>query len=83
MVLEVLVRQCGGVWLGGDFASKERVGGRLTASPREVQFVQKEYRVTHQNGKNLLLTEFRQVCQLVDHNCSYLLPRQDGGMSQI
>ena len=41
--MEVLVRHCGGVWLGGDFASKERVGGRLTASPREVQFVQKEY----------------------------------------
>ena len=43
MVLEVLVRHCGGVWLGGDFANKERVGGRLTAPQREVQFVQKEY----------------------------------------
>ena len=41
------------------------------------------YRVTGQDGKNLLLTEFRQFWQLVGRYRSYLLPRQDGGKFQI
>ena len=38
------------------------------------------YRVTHLLGKNLPLTWFR---QLAGRYCSCLLPRQDGGTSQI
>ena len=41
------------------------------------------YRVTGQDGKNLQLTEFQQFPQLVGCYCSYLLPRQHGGTSQI
>ena len=41
------------------------------------------YRVTSQDGKNLPLTEFRQFWQLVVRYCSYLLPRQYGGIFQI
>ena len=41
------------------------------------------YWVTHLIGENLLLTRFRQFRQLVGRYCSYLLPRQYGGTSQI
>ena len=41
------------------------------------------YRVTHQNGYNLPLTLFQLLRQLLGRYCSYLLPRQDGGTSQI
>ena len=41
------------------------------------------YMVTHLNGKNLLLTEFRQFWQLAARNCSYLLLRHDDGTFQI
>ena len=41
------------------------------------------YRVTHQDGKNFLLALFRQFLQLGVRHCSYLLPRQDGGTSQM
>ena len=41
------------------------------------------YRVIHMLGKNLLLTWFRHFWKLVCRYCSYLLPRQDGGTSQI
>ena len=40
------------------------------------------YRVTILVGENFLLTSCRQHRQLLDH-CSCLLPRQDGGTSQI
>ena len=40
------------------------------------------YRVSHQDGKNLQLTQFQQCWQLVSRYCSYLLPRQDGRTSQ-
>ena len=41
------------------------------------------YRVTHMLGKILPFTWFRQLRQLVGRYCSCLLPRQDGGTSQI
>ena len=41
------------------------------------------YRVTGQNGNNLLLTYFRQLLQLLDHYCGSPLPRQNGVTSQI
>ena len=41
------------------------------------------YRVIHLVGENLPLTQFRQFWQLVGHYCSYLLPWQDDGTSQI
>ena len=40
------------------------------------------YRGTIPNGKNLPLTQFRHLRQLLGRSCSYLLPRQDGGISQ-
>ena len=40
------------------------------------------YRGTIQVSKNLPLTQFRHLRQLLGRSCSYLLPRQDGGMSQ-
>ena len=40
------------------------------------------YRGTITNGKNLPLTQFRHLRQLLGRSCSYLLPRQDGGISQ-
>ena len=44
--------------------------------------VTNNYRVTHLiAGNNLLLTLFRQFWQLVGRFCSYLLPRQDNGLS--
>ena len=43
----------------------------------------RSYRVTHLLGKNLPLTWFRQFRQLMGRYCSCLLPRQDGGISQI
>ena len=41
------------------------------------------YRVTILRGYNLPLTWFQHFWQLVGRYCSYLLPRQDGGTSQI
>ena len=41
------------------------------------------YRATILRGNNLQLTWFRHFWQLVGRYCSYLLPRQDGGTSQI
>ena len=41
------------------------------------------YRVTIPCGNNLPLTGFRHFWQLMGRNCSYLLPRQDGGTNQI
>ena len=41
------------------------------------------YRVAHQDGKNLPLTELQQFQQLVGRYCSYLVPMQHGRMSQI
>ena len=41
-----------------------------------------DYRGTIPNGKNLPLTQFRHLRQLLGRSCSYLLPRQDGGISQ-
>ena len=40
------------------------------------------YRGTIQVGKNLPLTQFLHLQQLMGRSCSYLLPRQDGGISQ-
>ena len=40
------------------------------------------YRVTILRGDNLSLTWFQHFWQLVGRYCSYLLPRQDGGISQ-
>ena len=37
------------------------------------------YKVTHLVGNNLLLTQLRHILQLVGSDCSYLLPRHDGG----
>ena len=39
--------------------------------------------VTNLLGKNIQLTWFRQFRQLAGRYCSCLLPRQDGGTSQI
>ena len=56
--------------------------------PREVlkkflvRYVYSIYRGTIPNGKNLPLTQFRHLRQLLGRSCSYLLPRQDGGISQ-
>ena len=41
------------------------------------------YRVTLLRGNNLPLTKFRHFWQLVGRNCSWLLPRQNGGTFQI
>ena len=41
------------------------------------------YRVTIQDGKNFPSTYFRHLRQLVCRYCSYILPSQDGGSSQI
>ena len=41
------------------------------------------YRVRDLLGKNLLLTWFQMFRRLVGRYCSCLLPRQDGGTSQI
>ena len=40
------------------------------------------YRGTIPNGKNLPLTQFLHLRQLMGRSCSYLLPRQNGGISQ-
>ena len=40
------------------------------------------YRGIIPNDKNLPLTQFRHLRQLLGRSCSYLLPRQDGGISQ-
>ena len=40
------------------------------------------YRGTIPNGKNLPLTQFQHLRQLLVRSCSYLLPRQDGRISQ-
>ena len=42
-----------------------------------------KYRETIQVGKNLPLTQFRHLRQLMGRYCNYLLPRQDGGISLI
>ena len=55
----------------------------------QVQLVQQRmlmvrpYRITHLLGKNFPLTWFRHLWQLVGRYCSCVLPRQDGGTSQI
>ena len=40
-------------------------------------------KVSKWNGKNLPLTLFQQFLQLMGRYCSYLIPRQDDGTSQI
>ena len=54
----------------------------VSISEREAVF-DKIQRVTHLLSNNLQLTEFRQFRQQVGRYSSYLLPRQDGGTSQI
>ena len=43
----------------------------------------KKYRVAQVDVENLQLTKFRQFWQLLGRYCSYLMPRKDGGTSQI
>ena len=44
---------------------------------------QYEYMVAQVDVENLPLTKFRQFWQLMGHYCSYLLPMQNDGASQI
>ena len=41
------------------------------------------YRVAQVDVENLQLTKFRQFWQLLGRYCSYLLPRQDDGISEM
>ena len=55
----------------------------VTEPPRDGMSIHEvKYRETIQNGKNLPLTQFRHLWQLMGRSCSYLLPRQDGGITQ-
>ena len=53
---------------------------KLNNAPSQRGVEARTYRVNHQDGKNILLTQFQ---QLVGRYSSYLLTWQDGGTPQI